>query len=82
MSTGIMECVIAPKRGDFVQGRVHCLVGLAAYVSQDRRDGIETDICGIVVDRQVWQFYRRETSAAVSGSVLYTVSVLPDLVSA
>ena len=75
-------CVAEAKRDDFVQGRAQCLVEIAACVAQNRTDGVETDVFGIVSNGQVWQFYRRETTGAIYESGLYTVNALPELLAA
>ncbi len=75
-------CVAEAKRDDFVQGRAQCLVEIAACVSQNRADGVDPDVYGIVSNGQVWQFYRREVAGTVHESGLYTVSALPDLLGA
>ena len=48
-------CVAEAKRDDFVQGRAQCLVEIAACVSQNRADGLDPDVYGIVSNGQVWQ---------------------------
>jgi hypothetical protein len=75
-------CVAEAKKDDFLQGRAQCLVEIAACLWNNRRDGIETDVYGIVSNGQVWQFYRRALSGEIGESELYNTSYLSSLLGA
>ncbi len=75
-------CVAEAKKDDFLQGRAQCLVEIAACLWNNRRDGIETDVYGIVSNGQVWQFYRRVLSGEIGESELYNTRYLSSLLGA
>jgi hypothetical protein len=72
-------CVAEAKRDDFVQGRAQCLIEIAACLWNNRQEGIETDIFGIVSNGQVWQFYWRKPSGEIFETELYSTRYLPEL---
>jgi len=72
-------CVVEAKRDDFVQGEAQCLVEMYACMQNNRQSEWEADIFGIVSNGQGWQFYRLAAAGGVSGSSLYSVTDLPQL---
>jgi len=82
LSTPLL-CVAEAKKDDFVQGRAQCLVEIAACLWNNRQEGVETDIYGIVSNGQVWQFYRRLRATGEIGETdLFTTAHLPELLGA
>ena len=72
-------CAIEAKRDDFEAGQVQCIAEMAACMQNNRRDGQEIDVYGIVSNGQVWVFYKLTTSNEVLVSGLFTTDDLPKL---
>ncbi len=75
-------CVAEAKRDDFVQGRAQCLAEMYACQWNNRQEGHERDVFGIVSNGQVWQFYQLTLSGIVQESGLFTTDDLPELLGA
>jgi len=75
-------CVAEAKKDDFVQGRAQCLVEITACLWNNRQEDVNTDIYGIVSNRQAWQFYRRLRSGEIGETELFNTNYLPELLGA
>lgn len=75
-------CVAEAKRDDFVQGRAQCLAEMAACRDNNRQEGHDTDVFGVVSNGQVWQFYKLVRAGEVFESRLFSTDYLPDLLGA
>lgn len=75
-------CAVEAKRDDFVQGRAQCIAELVACRWNNRREGHERSVFGIVSNGQAWQFYRLDEDNTIVESTLYTTSDLPRLLGA
>ena len=75
-------CVAEAKRDDFVQGRAQCIAEMVACVQNNRQEGIETDVFGIVSNGQGWQFYKLTQAKEVFETELYVTSEMPKLLGA
>ena len=72
-------CAVEAKRDDFEQGRTQCLAEMIACRENNKAEGYETDVFGIVSNGQGWQFYRLALPATVFETGLYTTNSLPEL---
>jgi len=72
-------CVAEAKRDDFVRGRAQCLAEMVACRDNNRQEGHDTDVFGIVSNGQVWQFYKLARTGEVFESRLFSTNYLPDL---
>jgi hypothetical protein len=75
-------CVVEAKRDDFVQGRAQCIAEMVACQWNNRQEGHEIDIYGIVSNRQGWQFYRLTRTGEVYETDLFALQTLPELLGA
>ena len=75
-------CAVEAKRDDFVQGRAQCIAEMVACRWNNRRDGHEREVYGIVSNGQTWQFYRLDDDITIAESSAYTTSDLPSLLGA
>lgn len=75
-------CAVEAKRDDFVQGRAQCIAELVACRWNNRRDGHERSVYGIVSNGQLWQFYRLDEENRISESSPYALTDLPELLGA
>lgn len=72
-------CAIEAKRDDFEAGQVQCIAEMAVCQQNNRRDGHESDVYGIVSNGQGWVFYKLTQAAEMYVSDLYTAGDLPRL---
>jgi hypothetical protein len=72
-------CVTEAKRDDFVQGRAQCIAEMAACQWNNRQEGHETDVFGIVSNGRTWQFYRLTQLGEIYETEEYSMSDLPSL---
>lgn len=75
-------CVAEAKKDDFVQGRAQCIAEMIACRDNNRQEGHETDVYGIVSNGQTWQFYKLTTGQELFETDLYVTSDLPKLLGA
>jgi len=75
-------CATLAKRDDFEMGEVQCIAEMAACLQNNRRDGVETDVYGIVSNGQGCVFYRLTTGGEVFVSGLFSSNDLPKLLGA
>ena len=72
-------CAIEAKLDDFAAGEVQCIAEMTVCRDNNRRDGHETEIHGIVSNGQGWVFYRLTRTPQVWVSGLFTMNDLPRL---
>lgn len=72
-------CAIEAKRDDFEAGQTQCVAEMAVCQHNNRRDGHNLDVYGIVSNGQGWVFYKLTTQAEVLFTDLYTTGDLPKL---
>ena len=72
-------CAIEAKRDDFEMGQIQCIAEMAVCQQNNRRDGYEFDVYGVVSNGQGWVFYRLSPEAEVFVTDLYTSGDLPKL---
>ena len=75
-------CVTEAKRDDFEQGRTQCVAEMAACRDNNRHEGHDIAVFGIVSNGQVWQFYQLTQTGEVFESRLFSTDYLPDLLGA
>lgn len=75
-------CVAEAKRDDFVQGRAQCLAEMVACQWNNRQEGHELDVYGIVSNGQTWQFYCLALTGEVFETEIYTTVFMPELLGA
>jgi hypothetical protein len=75
-------CAVEAKLDDFTQGEVQCIAEMAACRDNNRRDGHDLEIHGIVSNGQGWVFYRLTRTPEVWVSGLFTMNDLPKLLGA
>ena len=75
-------CAIEAKKDDFEKGQIQCVAEMAVCQQNNRRDGREIDVYGIVSNGQGWVFYRLTQSREVFVSGLFTTNDLPALLGA
>lgn len=78
----LLLCAIEAKRDDFDAGQVQCIAEMAACRENNRRDGYDIEIHGIVSNGQGWVFYRLTRTPEVYVSGLFTMNDLPTLLGA
>lgn len=61
---------------------MQCIAEMATCQQNNRRDGYETEVHGIVSNGQGWVFYSLTEKEEVLVSGLYTTNALPDLLGA
>jgi hypothetical protein len=72
-------CVAEAKRDDFVQGRAQCIAEMAACRWNNRRDGLDIPVYGIVSNGNDWQFYKLTPTNDVHETEMYSLRSLPEL---
>ena len=75
-------CAVEAKRDDFEQGRTQRLAEMIACRENNKADGYDKDVFGIVSNGQGWQFYKLALTATVYETGLYTTNSLPELLGA
>ena len=75
-------CVAEAKRDDFERGRAQCLAEMVACQWNNRQQGLEVEVYGIVSNGQGWQFYKLLPSGETHETELYTIAYLPELLGA
>ena len=75
-------CAIEAKRDDFDAGQVQCIAEMATCQQNNRRDGYEMEVYGIVSNGQVWVFYCLTEKEEILVSSLYITADLPELLGA
>lgn len=75
-------CAIEAKKDDFEMGQIQCVAEMAVCQQNNRRDGHETEVYGIVSNGQGWVFYRLTRALEVLVSGLFTTNDLPKLLGA
>lgn len=81
LSTPLL-CVAEAKRDDFVQGRAQCLAEMVACQWNNRQEGLEIPVFGIVSNGQTWQFYKLTQIGEVYATEQYSLNDLPELLGA
>ncbi len=72
-------CAVEAKRDDFERGRAQCLAELVACRENNRKEGHEIDVFGIVSNGQAWQFYKLTPANEVYETPLYSLREMNDL---
>lgn len=72
-------CATEAKRDDFEAGEVQCIAEMAVCQQNNRRNGQETEVYGVVSNGQGWVFYRLTQTPEVFVSGLFTMNDLPKL---
>jgi hypothetical protein len=75
-------CAAEAKRDDFIQGRAQCIAEMIACRDNNRQEGHEIDVYGIVSNGQTWQFYKLTPQQELFETDLYVTSDLPRLLGA
>jgi hypothetical protein len=75
-------CVAEAKRDDFEQGAAQCIAELVGCQWNNRQEGHNIDVFGIVSNGQSWQFYKLTQSGEIFETDLYTTAFLPELLGA
>ena len=71
--------MVEAKRDDFEQGQTQCLAEMIACKWNNQKEGIKTDVFGIVSNGSLWQFYRMAQSGETLETAEYGISNLPPL---
>ena len=74
-------CVVEAKKDDFDAGEVQCVAEMAACQWNNRQEGYEADVFGIVSNGQGWVFYKLTWTNEVYETALYAMNDLPRLLS-
>ena len=72
-------CAIEAKRDDFEKGQIQCIAEMTACRDNNKRDGHEINVYGIVSNGQGWVFYQLSTENQILVSGLFTTVDLPTL---
>jgi hypothetical protein len=72
-------CVAEAKRDDFEKGRVQCLGEMYACQWNNRKQGLEIDLFGIVSNGQGWRFYKLGLDGDVYETDLFAIGDMPTL---
>jgi hypothetical protein len=72
-------CAIEAKKDDFEAGQIQCIAEMAVCLHNNRREGHDTEVYGIVSNGQGWVFYKLTRTCEVFVSGLFTTSDLPTL---
>ena len=75
-------CVTEAKRDDFDAGQVQCIAEMAACQWNNRQEGHDVDVYGVVSNGQGWVFYRLTVAGEVFQTELYALRDLPELLGA
>jgi hypothetical protein len=75
-------CVSEAKRDNFERGAAQCIAEMVACRWNNKEQGHETDIFGIVSNGQDWQFYALKTNNMVYETPVYPMTNLPELLGA
>ena len=75
-------CAVEAKRDEFEPGRVQCIAEMAACQWNNRRDGLDLDIYGIVSNGQGWRFYKLTKDSEAYETTHYGIKDLPGLLGA
>jgi hypothetical protein len=75
-------CVTEAKRDDFEKGRIQCLAEMVACQWNNRQQGLEIDVYGIVSNGQVWRFYKLTRGNDAYETNQYGIEDLPGLLGA
>ena len=75
-------CTVEAKRDDFEKGEVQCLAEMTACQWNNKREGLDLEVYGIVSNGQGWQFYRLASDSEPFVTVQYAIGDLPGLLGA
>ncbi len=72
-------CAVEAKRDDFERGQAQCLAEMYACAWNNRQEGHDVDVYGIVSNGQGWLFYKWERGGDVYETDQYALTDLPRL---
>lgn len=75
-------CVVEAKKDKFEEGLGQCLVEMDACRWNNRQQGLDIDVYGIVTNGEGWKFYKMATGGPVYESVLFAIVEMQDVMGA